>query len=231
MTTAEKLTQIAENQQRVYDAGFTAGQAQGGADSYYDTFWDAYQQNGSTTGVSYMFAGLGWTDETFKPKYSLARAYTANYMFAGTGITDISHLPRMTVRYGIGHMFFNSTAIAHVGEIYVDSTSLTLTSMFQGATALHTIDKLTVQSGNNYTNAFSNCTSLANITFDGVIGNAISFANSSLLTDASVQSIIDHLEDLTGKTAQKLTLHATVGGKLTQEQKDAVSAKNWTLAY
>ena len=30
MSIAEKLTTIAENQQKVYDAGFTAGQAQGG---------------------------------------------------------------------------------------------------------------------------------------------------------------------------------------------------------
>ena len=36
---------------------------------------------------------------------------------------------------------------------------------------------------------------------------------------------------LTGSTAQTLSLHADVGAKLTDAQKAAASAKNWTLAY
>lgn len=51
------------------------------------------------------------------------------------------------------------------------------------------------------------------------------------LSAASIQSIIDGLADLSAFTTQTLTLHATVGAKLTQEQKDAAAAKNWTLAY
>lgn len=51
------------------------------------------------------------------------------------------------------------------------------------------------------------------------------------LSDASIQSIIDGLADLTGGTAQTLSLHADVGAKLTDAQKAAASAKNWTLAY
>jgi hypothetical protein len=46
-----------------------------------------------------------------------------------------------------------------------------------------------------------------------------------------MQSIIDHLKDLTGQTPQKLTFHATAGGKLTDVQKAAITAKNWTLVY
>ena len=54
---------------------------------------------------------------------------------------------------------------------------------------------------------------------------------ANLLEDGTIQSIIDGLADFTGATAQTLTLHADVGAKLTQAQKDAVSAKNWTLVY
>ena len=54
---------------------------------------------------------------------------------------------------------------------------------------------------------------------------------ANLLSDASIQSIIDGLADLTGSTAQTLRLHADVGAKLTDAQKAAASAKNWTLAY
>ena len=59
----------------------------------------------------------------------------------------------------------------------------------------------------------------------------ITFRQSGKLTTESVQSIIDGLVDLTGSTAQTLTLHATVGGKLTDEQKASITAKNWTLVY
>ena len=59
----------------------------------------------------------------------------------------------------------------------------------------------------------------------------ISFAQSANLSTDTIQSIIDGLADLTGGTVQTLTLHATVGGKLTEIQKATITAKNWTLVY
>lgn len=53
---------------------------------------------------------------------------------------------------------------------------------------------------------------------------------SAYLTEASIESIIDGLADLTGGTAQTLTLNG-VGAKLTDAQKARITAKNWTLAY
>ena len=50
------------------------------------------------------------------------------------------------------------------------------------------------------------------------------------LSDASIQSIIDGLADLTGSTAQTLTLHADVKSKLTDGQITTITGKNWTLA-
>ena len=54
--------------------------------------------------------------------------------------------------------------------------------------------------------------------------------NSSYLTDASIESIINGLADLTGGAAQTITLNG-VGAKLTESQRGRISAKNWTLAY
>lgn len=59
----------------------------------------------------------------------------------------------------------------------------------------------------------------------------ISFAQSANLSTDTIQSIIDGLADLTGGTAQTLTLHATVGAKLTDTQKATITAKNWKLVY
>jgi hypothetical protein len=81
------------------------------------------------------------------------------------------------------------------------------------------------------TNAFSSCSALEDIEFEkGTIKISISFANCSLLTNASIQSIIDGLADLTGGTAQTLTVHSTVYQKIVDNGWDVeITAKNWTL--
>ena len=65
MSIAEKLEIVAENQQKVYEAGQQA---------MYDAFWDDFQKNGNRTNYWYGFAGVGWTAETLKPKYKIAIA-------------------------------------------------------------------------------------------------------------------------------------------------------------
>ena len=82
------------------------------------------------------------------------------------------------------------------------------------------------------TYALHGCTNLVTFTPKAnTIKFSISFSNSSKLSDLSIQSIIDGLVDLTGGTAQTLTLHANVGAKLSDEQKATITAKNWTLVY
>ena len=83
-----------------------------------------------------------------------------------------------------------------------------------------------------FNSTFGDCAALQTIRFaEGTIKVSISFGSSPNLTDATIQNIIDGLADLTGGTAQTLTLHATVGAKLTDAQKSAASAKNWTISY
>jgi len=79
---------------------------------------------------------------------------------------------------------------------------------------------------------FQSCISLETVQFvPGKINASLSLGQSPLLSDESIQSIIDGLADLIDGTAKTLTLHADVGAKLTDEQKAAAAAKNWTLAY
>ena len=76
------------------------------------------------------------------------------------------------------------------------------------------------------------CDALETIQFKaGTIRKSISFPDSPNLTDATIQNIVDGLADMTGGTAPTLTLHATVGAKLTDAQKSTASAKNWTISY
>ena len=62
---------------------------------------------------------------------------------------------------------------------------------------------------------------------ENTIKVSITFS-SSVLSAESIQSIIDGLA--TVETAQTLTLHADVKAKLTDDQKKAISDKNWNLA-
>lgn len=77
--------------------------------------------------------------------------------------------------------------------------------------------------------SFNGTTALKDIAFKKeTISIALSFANCSLLSDTSIQSIIDGLADLTGGTAQKLELHSTTTANLTPEQILQIAEKNWT---
>ena len=76
---------------------------------------------------------------------------------------------------------------------------------------------------------FAGCAALENITIEGVIQSGIGFSGSPKLTNESVQSIIDHLADLTGQASKKITFHANTKAAMSQAQKDTIAAKNWEL--
>ena len=53
---------------------------------------------------------------------------------------------------------------------------------------------------------------------------------SNKITVESMVAMFNSLKDLTGETAKTLTLGATNLAKLTDEQKQIATNKNWTLA-
>jgi len=129
----------------------------------------------------------------------------------------------------------NDTVLKHI-TLNTDTSQATLAAnMFRGCEALETIDG-TPLNFSSITGASINflnlCNSLVDIRFaEKSIPISISFGSCAKLSAETIQSIIDGLADLTGGTAQTLTLHATVGGKLTDAQKAIITAKNWTLVY
>lgn len=78
------------------------------------------------------------------------------------------------------------------------------------------------------TSMFYACSSLREVRF---VPLSIKLSNgmgqSSNLSDASIQSIIDGLADLTGKTPQTFSFHSAVTARLTEEQITTIVAKNW----
>ena len=129
----------------------------------------------------------------------------------------------------------NDTVLKRITFNVNTSKATFVTNMFRGCEALDTIDGTPLDFSSmvdTQINFLNLCTSLVDIRFvPNTIPVAISFTSTQKLSAESIQSIIDGLADLTGGTAQTLTLHATVGGKLTDEQKATITAKNWTLVY
>ena len=224
-----------------YDKGHTAGVADGieqGKQAEYDAFWDAFQDNGNRTNYVNVFSGNQWNNATFRPKYSIvptshgvASIFQSN-AYEGD-LVELCEQQGITIDFSncveFAHVFYG-TNFTHIGV--VDARKATrFYYVFNYSRNLKTIDKVISAETTPYNSSFYDLRALEEIRFEGTIGVALDIALSPLLSNASVQSIIDALKDLTGATAQTLTFHATVGAKLTQEQKDAVSAKNWTLVY
>ena len=128
--------------------------------------------------------------------------------------------------------FFTSNVSGKPATVIMNVASCTaLTNGFIYSANLETVELKNIRENCTFQNTFLGCSGLVNFRCSGTIGKNISFVNSNLLSNESVQIIIGHLKDLTGQAAQTLTLHPTVGAKLTNEQKTSVSAKNWTLVY
>jgi hypothetical protein len=107
-----------------------------------------------------------------------------------------------------------------------------LNNTFMAASIVEILGELDLSVCTSTSSVFGTAWNLKEIRIkEGTLSIGISFVNCDKLSDASIQSIIDGLADLTGATAQTLTFQNAVGKKLTQAQKDAISAKNWTLAY
>lgn len=108
----------------------------------------------------------------------------------------------------------------------------TIQNMYLYSRGIVEIGEMNIPNVKDTRNTFTACSSLERISFvAGCIHVNISFTDCPRLSDASIQSIIDGLADLSGGTAQTLTLHSTVGAKLTDAQKASAAAKNWTLVY
>lgn len=173
-----------------------------GKQDEYDTFWDEKQQYGTLTFYSYAFAGYGWTDKNYKPKYPIVtnnQPNRSNAMFTYSDLTKI-----MTPLY-----FYDTTA----------------NSTFAGCTKLIKIGDDTGggiwQTRNRTDNSnFSNCRALTEIRFldhnekgeyvPSEIGKSINFS-ACPLSIASMKNIIAHLVNYSGTSssgANTLTFNA-----------------------
>lgn len=168
MSIAEKLQTIAENEQRVYEAGKAHGETVG-KKAQYDEFWDNFQNYGNRNDYNNAFFGKGWNDISYNPKYPIIskEGNGSNATFSYTLITDT--------------------------KVPIDISKSTSTDLFGNAYKLVTIRKLVVSETSKHNRSFLNCNALENLTIEGVIGTAIDLQYSTKLSKASITSVINAL--------------------------------------
>lgn len=174
MNIAEQLTQVYNNVDNVFEAGFVEGKTD--ANNY---FWDRYQHYGSRNSYSYAFFGNGWSDYTYNPQYKIytePKTDRARYMFAWSGIVDT----KVPIEINGG----GTTAEP---------------SLFHGCKRLKTIREIYINNYNGaYTDWFKDCTSLENITIKGQIkNNGFDIHYSTRLTAESIYNIVSALSSTT----------------------------------
>lgn len=255
MTIADKLTTIAENEQRVFDSGKSKGYTEGytkgeqngydfgfdeGKKSEYDAFWDACQENGSRREYEEAFCRATWNNDNFKPKYDMKPTTASNmfYRFNGDQFTPSMDLSARLEECGVTLDFsecktfnycFQNAVINRVGVIDVRNAESTINALFSNCYWTHTVDKLIVAESNVFDYwCFLNA-DIKNIVVEGVIGCDITL-HTCPLTKASFISVINALSSsASGKT---LTLKKTAKeAAFTDSEWDAlISTKpNWTI--
>ena len=174
-----------------------------GKQTEYDAFWDAFQQKGNRR--NYWGAFASWTDEIFKPKYPIVATPTTSMFYLST----ITQLPTMDFSGGIWAL-----------ENTFDYTSVI------------TIEKIIIKAdGTQRINqGFTGCRKLVNVSFEGVIGASISFADCSLLSKASIENVVGVLSNTTTGTTATFNKAAVNAAFTTDEWNALIATKaNWTI--
>lgn len=233
MDVAEKVLQLKQDFDDVYEAGKQAGGGDVNAEEIFKAgkkeVWRGITNDGARTDYSY---GFQYTNlEYFEPQFDISPK-TASYMFANSiGEVDLADkFAKNGVSLdfsncgGFTRTFYNSK-ITRLGVI--DCTKAkALDFTFGIMSDLHTIEKLIVDTDNTFSNTFNSSSALENIIVEGVIANDISFSSCKKLTHDSLMSIINHLETKTSGTFT-LTIGATNIEKLTDDEINIILSKGW----
>ena len=234
MSIAEKLTAIAENEQRVFEAGKY---------KEWSDFWDVFQQNGERTNYERAFHDNPFTDVNFKPKYDIIAKGSFSYAFWGASVTDLA---KSLSDQGV---VLDTSGATSFDYAFYNCASSTLPVIdTRSADEIHSIcmympNLVTMElilrddGSQTFTNQnFSACSNLENLKVTGKIGNTFQYYNGSgKLTVESMVSIIDALVDYgddTSGTTRLLELNAMNLNRLQADRPEYIAIateKGWTL--
>ena len=233
MSIAEKLTAIAEDLPKVYDSGVDKGES---------SVWDVIQGVGGTR-IIYDHAFRFWGGEYIHPKYKVIPMRKTAYVGGQhlRFVFEYAKVKKIESKYfDFSNVNFNANSnltdciygffrycdnLEEIEDIGLNAGGYYYT--YNGCSKLHTIAVMRCVKEGTYNGVFTNCTALKNITIEGVIGTNFNISACGELSKASQDSIIDHLADLTGETAQTISWHSKIVESLSDEQISRIESKNW----
>ena len=208
-----------------YERGYAEGYEEGrDIWNYVRSISGAFQNNTFPTGTNFVLN---------IPNLSLsANDGNINYIFRSTtGLESITL--KCTTRGVAMHAhgaFSRCSDLKFLDLSEFNTTFGTSTDVFYSCKSLEEIRGEIENTTTNWTLWFTSCVKLREVRFKAnSIKGDLNISQSPLLSAESVQSIVDGLADMTGGTSYKLTLHADVKAKLTEEQLATIAAKNWTM--
>ena len=197
--------------------------------------------NAAPLGVSDMFSycsSLIQAPMLDTSKVTHMGVFNSNFDGVFKGCTSLIEAPNWNTSNvtAMDYMFSDCSSLTTVPQ-YDTSKVTNMQYMFSGCTSLITLPQLDASKATQILGTVYQCTSLTN--FGGLlnVGQALTssteywLASSPLLTDESIQNVIDGLYDMTAKGfSPTLKFHTDVYAKLTEEQKAQITAKNWTVS-
>lgn len=217
-----------------------------GMNDEWSNFWDAYQINGARKDYSYTFNSAGWTNENFKPKWSMTPTIM-EYMFSECQVSgDLKTiLDEMNITLDTSQCTNFERAFRYASFTSVPTIDTTncddLSYLFYYATKLVTIDKLILREDGSqiFTNgSFNYCKALQNINeiVGKIGGNSLRFyGSSSNKSDLSHDTMINILNALMDKSSDTSGTEYVVqfGTRnlelLSEDEKRIATNKGWTL--
>lgn len=218
-----------------YEGGYEDGQQ-----DTYDWFWDIYQNKGSRRNYGYAFAGSGWTQETFKPKYDIIVNDNNSSMFY-TGCTNVN-LEQLLEDRGLILDTSNVTKFATMFYVsyfshlpVIDArNAISMNNTFQGMSYLVSLRKLMLnnEGTTTFNTAFSNLPKLEHFVVEGIIGqNGFYIAQSTKLSKESITSIINALSTTTSGLTVTISKTAKEAAFTADEWATLIATKpNWTIS-
>lgn len=226
-----------------YNTGYTKGETAG-----YNTGYSAGYTKGYADGQSggsgepenvqnplEYAKSVSFRESTFIPNYEISLNTPAlnslSYAFYNTtGLKEVKLAGNNS-----GNVVDFSNSFRNSADLESVDLSAFNAKISSGNSAFHTARKLREILGafdfsecTNVNTMFQNCNALETVELvANLLKMSISFSASPLLSANSIQSIIDGLAKV--ETKQTLSLHSTTAAKLTDEQYNILSAKNWQI--
>lgn len=201
---ADKLAQIARNEQKVFDAGE-------------DAMWDRVQQNGNRTCYDYAF--LRWGGEYIRPKYKVVPTESAkNVIYNCPDIVkveakyfDLSKMPYGTnANQSHAYNFGTCKKLIEIEDIGLQP-SFSYEYFGCWDNKLVKVACIRVDENTIVSNMLTGNPELRDVTIEGTIGQTgINLSSSTKLSEASITSIVNALsEDLIYASGKSITFSKT----------------------